>query len=101
MEDIVEGGPGSWSTDSPTDAQVLLLVITSTDFFVSLLITNNALGYLKGVTTSLQAQAKVIVEASREVNCVKAAQQDVRNNMDDHNIEWFCQAEQLCEAVGV
>ncbi|KAG7169847.1 putative 52 kDa repressor of the inhibitor of the protein kinase-like 16 [Homarus americanus] len=85
MEEQVEGGPGSWSTE--TDAQALPLAITSTDFIVSLVITNNALGYLKGVTTSLQAQAKDVDEVSREVNCVKAALQDVRNNMDDHYTE--------------
>ncbi|XP_042208252.1 zinc finger MYM-type protein 1-like [Homarus americanus] len=84
LEKIVEDGPAIWSTDSLTDAQTLLLAITSTDFIVSLVITNNALGYLKGVTTSLQAEAKDIVEAISEVNYLKAALQDVRNNMDDH-----------------
>ncbi|KAG7158764.1 52 kDa repressor of the inhibitor of the protein kinase-like 4, partial [Homarus americanus] len=101
LEKIVEGGPAIWSTVSLTDAQTLLLAITSTGFIVSLVITNNALGYLKGVTTSLQAEAKDIVEASSEVNYLKAALQDVRNNMDDHYTVWFCQAEQLCEAVGI
>ena len=62
-----------WSTDSLTDAQTLLLAITSTNFTVSLVITNNALEYLKGVITSLQAEAKDIVEASSEVNHLKAS----------------------------
>ncbi|KAG7177024.1 putative 52 kDa repressor of the inhibitor of the protein kinase-like 17 [Homarus americanus] len=101
MEDIVQGDPGSWCTDSLTDAQALLLAITSTDFIVSLVITNNAIDYLKGVTTSHQAQAKDIVEANREVNGMKAALQDPRNNRDDHYTKWFRQAEQVCAAVGV
>ena len=72
-----------------TDAQALLFIITSTDFIVSLVITNSALGYLKGVTTTLQAEANDIVEASSKVNHIKAALQDVRNNIDNYYTEWF------------
>ena len=35
------------------------------------------------------------------MNHLKAALQDVRNNMDDHYTEWFCQAEQLCDTVSI
>jgi len=101
MEDIVESGAANWSTDSLTDAKGLLLAITSTDFIMSLVITNSALCYLKGLTTSLQAEAKDIVEASNEISCVKESLQDVRNNIDDHYSQWFRQAEQMCEVVGV
>lgn len=91
MENIVEGGPGSWSTDSLTTAQALLLTITSRDFVVSLVITNNAPCYIEDVTTRLQTEVKIITEASSEVSCVKEALQVVCNNMDDHYTEWFQQ----------
>ena len=52
-----------WSPDSVTDASTLLLVITRTEFISALVITNECLQYLRGLTTSLQEEAKDIVQA--------------------------------------
>ena len=58
----------SWSSDSLTDASTLLLAITTTDFLSALVIACKSLDYLLGLTKSLRAEAKDIVEAITEVD---------------------------------
>ena len=50
-----------------TDASTLLLVITRTEFISALVITNECLQHLSGLTTSLQDEAKDIVQAVSEI----------------------------------
>ena len=77
-----------WSTDSVTDARSLMLAITSSDFMSALVIISRALGYLKALTCSLQAEAKDIVTAVGEIDSVVSTLQDVRDNIDAHHEEW-------------
>ena len=56
-ESIVAEGSRAWSPDSLTDASTLLLAVT-TGFISALVITNECLQYLRGLTVSLQEEAK-------------------------------------------
>ena len=94
----VTEGTKCWSTDSVTDASTLLLAITTTDFISSLVITSACLKYLLGLTRSLQAEAKYIVQAMSEVN---ATLQDVRDNIEKFHDEWFATVEKMCDSVHV
>ena len=89
MENISLEGSSKWTPDTITDASALLLAISTTDFLSALVITNACLKYLLGLTHSLQAEAKDIVEAVAEINHVKSALHDVRENIDSHNNQWF------------
>ena len=88
MEQICNQGPNEWSTDSLTDVRALLLAIITTDFLGALVITS-IFGYLKPLTVSLQAEAKDIVTATREIDTVKATIQRLRDNIDVHHEEWY------------
>lgn len=72
METISAEGTRKWSPDSVTDASTLLLAITTTDFISSLVITTACLKYLLGLTRSLQAEVKDIVQAVSEINDMKS-----------------------------
>ena len=67
FESISSEGSALWSSDSLTDASTLLLAITTTSFVSALIITNKCLNYLLALTKSLQAEAKDIIEAAKEV----------------------------------
>ena len=101
MERICSDGPSLWSSDSLTDARSLQLAVTTTDFICSLVITNSCLKYLQALTTNLQAEAKDIVEAVKEISSVKAALNNARSNIDEHHNRWFHTVEQMCSKVGV
>ena len=62
-----------WSPDSVTDASTLLLVITRTEFISALVITNVCLQCLRGLTTSLQEEAKDIVQAVSEIKTLTSS----------------------------
>ena len=62
-----------WSPDSVTDASTLLLVITRTEFTSALVITNVCLQYLRGLTMSLQEEAKDIVQAASEIKTLTSS----------------------------
>ena len=61
LETISAEESQKWSADSLTDAITLLLAITSTAFLSSLVITHECLQYLKGLTISLQEEAKILL----------------------------------------
>ena len=60
------------------------LAITTTEFVSAFVVTKSCLNYIR-----LQAEAKDIVEAVREIDTVIATLQDVRNNIDTYHSEWF------------
>ena len=87
------------STDSVRNATTLLLAISTIEFISALVIITACLQHLLGLTRSLQAEAKDIVQAVSEINSVKATLQDVRNNIDEHHCKWFAKVEELCATV--
>ena len=94
-------GPGLWSTASLTDARGLQLAITTTEFVSALVVTDSCLKYTQALTSSLQAEAKDIVAAVREINTVIATVQDVRDNIDTHHSRWFLAISDMLSQVGV
>ena len=100
METIVPKGASKWSADSVTDASTLLLAITTTEFVSALVITGRCLQYLLGLTRSLQAEAKDIVQVVGEVNNVTATLKDLRKNVVRHHNEWFASVGQVCSNIG-
>ena len=70
-----------WSSDSVTDASTLLLVITRTEFFSALVITNECLQYLRGLTMSLQEEANDIVLEVSEIKTLTSSFKQVRGKM--------------------
>ena len=75
FENISVEGSRMWSLDSVTDASTLLLVITGTEFINALVITNECLQYLRVLTTSLQEEAKDIVQAVSEIKTLTSIPQ--------------------------
>ena len=101
MEKIGDAGPKNWSTDSLTDAKGLLLSMTSTDFICVLVVTNKCLGYISALTSSLQAEAKDVVVAVKQVKNVVTILNDLRNKVNDHLAEWFEEVDAMCKRVNV
>ena len=97
---ICNDGPGLWTPDALTDARSLQLAMTTTDFICAVVFTNACLKYLQPLTSSLQAEAKDIVAAVKEIDTVTATLQSVRDNIDTHHSQWFSTVEKMCEDVG-
>ncbi len=100
LENVCDDGSSLWSRDSLADARSLQLAITTPEFVSALVITNACLKYIQALTTSLQAEAKDIVAAMREVDNVIEAVNNVRNNIDTYHAEWFLTVCKLLEEVG-
>ena len=89
-----------WSPDALTDANTLLLAITTTDFISALVITNECLHYFLGLTRSLQQEAKDIVQAVSEIEVLTSSLKTVRENVDSHHSDWFKTVSDMCSEVG-
>ena len=87
LESICSEGTSHWSPLSVTDSSTLLVAITTTEFLSALVISSASLQYLLGLTRSLQAEAKDIVQAISEINIVITTLKDVRSNVDKHHNE--------------
>ena len=99
FENISAEGSCKWSPDTVTDASTLLLAITTTDFISALVITNECLHYLSGITRSLQQEAKDIVQAMSELTTLTTTLKQVRENVETHHDEWFGMVSQMCREV--
>ena len=100
FESISSEGSTLWSCDSLTDGSTLLLEITTANFISALIITNKCLNYLLALTKSLQAVAKDIVHAVKEVNDLKWVITDVHEKVDMNHSNWLLRLEQMCQSVG-
>ena len=65
------------------------------------MITYSCLKYIQELTSSLQAEAKDIVAAVREIDTVTATLQDVCDNIDTHHSRWFLAISEMLSQVGV
>ena len=92
FENISTEGSCMWSADSVTDASTLLLAITTTKFTSALVITNECLQYLRGLTTSLQEEAKDIVPTISEIHILTTSLKEVREKADSYHTKksWLC-----------
>ena len=82
FETISSEGSTSWSSDSLLDASTLLLAITNTGFVSALVIAYKSLMYLYPLTKSLQAEAKYIITAVKEIDTLKKTISDIRDKVD-------------------
>ena len=57
--------------------------------------------FLLGLTCSLQAEAKDILQASTEVNHLISTLKEVREKVDDHHRKWFDEIEAMCSKVAI
>ena len=73
-----------WTTESSKKASALLISITQFQFLISLEVTWAGLGFIKGLTISLQGQSKDICCAYNEIVTVKEALSEVRSNTDTY-----------------
>ncbi len=101
FESISSEGSRMWSPDSVTDASTLLQAIITTEFLSALVITNGCLQYLRGLTISLQEEAKDIVQAVSEIKTVTSSLEQVRENVDSYHSRWFETISEICREVGV
>ena len=101
MESICNDGQGQWTSDSLTDARTLQLAITTTDFLCALVITSACLKYMRPLTCSLQAEAKGIIDAVKEIDNLIATLQNVRDNIDTYHSQWFRTIEEMCTGIGI
>ena len=72
-----------------TDASTLLLVIIRKEFISALVITNECLQHLRGLTTSLQEEVKDIVQAVSEIKTLTSSIKEVRENVDSYHSRCF------------
>ena len=86
----------SWLGDR---CQCLLLVVTRTEFISALVITNECLQYLSDLTTSLQEEAKDIVQEVSEIKTWTSSVKQVRDNVDSNHSRWFETVSKMCNEV--
>ncbi len=72
----------NWYIDTLTDARDLLLAITSPEFIAPLVITQRVHTYTTGITHSLQAESRDIMEAVGSIDTLRDALQSVRDSVD-------------------
>ena len=84
FENISAEGSRMWSPDSVTE------------FISALVITNERLQYFRGLTTSLQEEAKDIVQAVSEIKTLTSSLKQVRENVDSYHSRWFETVSKMC-----
>ena len=97
FEVISEGT--DWNQESRRSAENLLTCITKFEFLLAFVVTKQCLGYIKGLTVSLQKRAKDICKAYSEVSSVIRALSEVRSDIDVKHKVWHDMALALGEKV--
>ena len=77
----------------------LLTFLTKFQFLIAFIVTKECLGYIKGLTISLQKRAQDICHAYSEVSSVTTALKEVREDIDTKHKEWFAIAVSLGQKV--
>lgn len=85
--------------NSRRSAENLLTCITKFQFLIAFVVTKQCLGYIKGLTVSLQKRAKDICQAYSEVSSIVRALNEVRSNIDVKHKVWYDMAVALGEKV--
>ena len=89
------------SADSLNDASIGLFAITTTEFVSTLVIASKSLNYLHSLITGLQAEAKDIVQAIKEVDTLKKIISDIRDDVEtQYRGQFFEEVEKMCQSVG-
>ena len=99
LDVISEGSAGGWNTESSRQAANRLSSITKFSFIISFVVTKECLGYVKGLTISLQRRANYICNAYREVTSVVSALTELHGQIDTTHKKWFDKAVGLGQLV--
>ena len=99
FEVISEGSAHGWNADSCKAADTLLTCITQFKFIMAFIACLKCLGYIKGLTISLQKRTNNICQAYNEVKTVETAITEVRRDIDTHHKAWFDEAVALGRKV--
>ena len=100
LEKIKDNIDGTRSSDAIVDAAGLFAALSSFHFVISLVVTQKALGHTRSATILLQDRAMDIVNGYREINILKHAIHDVRDNVEKHHREWYLKAQGIAEKIG-
>ncbi|XP_069104128.1 52 kDa repressor of the inhibitor of the protein kinase-like [Argopecten irradians] len=88
-------------TPGAADASSLLNSVCTFDFLVCLIIVHKCLGYLRGLSKSLQERTLDVGRALKNVTLVKASLQSCRDDIDNVHQEWFQEAVALAEELDI
>lgn len=89
-----------WDTATRSDAQQLLVGITSFEFIVVFLTAYQYLSHLAGITVKLQKRALDIVEAYEEILEITNTYKDERRNVECGFAKIFEHSKRVAEKVG-
>ena len=84
FEVFSQGSSSGWNADSCRSAGSLLNCVAQFKFIMPFIVAMRSLGYIKGLTTSLQKRAKDICHAYSEVHTVESALMEVRACLHRH-----------------
>jgi hypothetical protein len=99
FEAIGQGCSQGWNTDSSRQAEGFLGAITRFDFLMAFIIAKIGMSYTKGLTFSLQKQARDICNAYHEVTTVLDTLKAVREDIDNKHKEWFAMTAALSQKI--
>ena len=89
-----------WNSESSRKTSSLLSAVRQFGFIHTFTVVRHDLGFIKGITTSLQSRAHDIVCAYNEIVHVVQRIEEVRQCIDDEHAVWFAKAETLSDTIG-
>ena len=98
LEEIKNNAEGHWNHNSISIAADLLFAFDF-KFIIYLVITRNILNYAKAPTKKLQGVKIDIVKGYQEIDLLKSAVMEVRNNINEYHRNWFEEATKLASLV--
>ena len=90
-----------WNRDSRSDAQSFLLALSQLPFIVGLHITQEVLGYTKGLSIQLQGKYVDVAHAYRDIEQVKSTLLNARRNVESFHKSTYGDAKQVAATVGI
>lgn len=88
-------------TPGAADASSLLNSICTFDFLVCLTVVHKCLGFMRGLSKSLQERRLDVVKALKNVSLVKSSIQECRDSIDDSHGDWYREAVTLAEEFDI
>ena len=81
-------------------AERMLDTVTKFEFIIAFVVVKKTLGYVKGLTLSLQQRASDICKSYSEINNVRTSLSQVRESIDLVHLAWYKTAVGIGKAVG-
>ena len=100
LEEVSQGIRNGWNKDSAVQAEGLLDNITKLEFIIAFAVVKKTLGYVKGLTLSLQQRASDICKAYSESNNGRTSLSQARESIDPVHLGWYKTAVSIGKAVG-